>query len=324
MQRATAIHLAFLALLVPGCSLCQAQPEWRELPPMKPAEAPTIDLVKDGGFENPEAKAWRFSDWPPRKATGDKLIANSVYYADSVVHSGEGALCVDLSTVGEDRILLAQQKLDVEDMAAYDGLRIRMSAWAWLADGLPGSAGTLTIRQWGEPGTPPLSYATVSVPARPGEWTQSATEFTLRMGETRRADIGIGVRQVPDLASSPIIYFDDIKLGALIEPHLGASLLCGKTIFAPDTVVPIKITVSEDTWQRGLRYLRWDVTTPDGGRSCRQGSQTLTDRVSVVEADTGQAPEGENAIRIALGGKLDERMYEVLLSFRKARGPHVR
>ncbi len=324
MRSAAWLGVLGACALVAGAPLCAPQGAALELPALRAEASANIELVANSGFEDPEAKGWYFSDWPPRKDTGAKLIAKSVFYSQDVAHSGKRALCFDLTTVGEDRILLAQQKLSAESLAQYDGRRMRLSAWVWLAQGPPGYQGGLTMRQWGASGTPPLSSVHVRLPATRGQWRQCATEFTLRMGETRRADVGVGMRQVPDLTGSPIIFVDDVKLEALTPPDLSAELLCGRTLFSPDDVLPVKVEVSDEAWQAGLRQLRWNVTSPDGRRSYEQGDVALASKSAVVEVSASGLPEGSYAARLAIGAAPGERRHEVLLTFRRAEGPFGR
>jgi len=324
MKPCPSLFLQMAVLLLVLYGPCSAQPKATPLPPLQAAQTEAVDIVANSGFEDAQSKAWRFSDWPPREGTSDRLIAESVLYSDNVVHSGKGALCLDLTTVGEDRILLAQQQLSVDRLAPHDGKRLRMSAWAWLARGPGGYQGVLTLRQWGEPGTPPLSHQTLRVPAIPGEWTQCATEFTLRVGNTRKADIGVGMRQVPDLDASPIVYVDDVRLEVLEQPELSGNLLRGRTVLQPDPAIPVKVLVSDSAWEDGQRRLRWDITSADGSGSYAFGNVALPAPVSVLEAPIPELPEGDYALRLALGPSAGARTHELLLPFRKAEGPYVR
>ena len=313
------------ALMLMGIAgWCGAQVEWTDLPPVD-APGPTgVDLVADSGFEQPDDISWRFSDWPPRENTSDRLIAKSVYYSESVVRNGNGALCIDLTTVGEGRYLAAKQNVPMELLKRYDGRRIRMSASGSLAKGPPGYQGRLTIRQWGERGRPPLSHHTVRVPSTAGVWTDSATEFTLRVGETQRVDFGITLAQVADLTTSPVVYLDDIRLQVLLPPDLGASLECGSVLSRPDTIVPVRAAVSDAAWDGGLRHLCWYITTPDGARSCRGGMTVLDASISIIDIDTAGLPPDLYGIRLALGDDPNGSTHEALLVFRIAEGPHVR
>jgi len=301
-----------------------AQVQWIDLPAYDDPGPSTVDLILDCGFEQPDDIPWRFSDWPPREGTADRLVAESVYYSDSVVKNGNGSLCIDLTTVGEARYLAAKQYVPMDLLKQYDGKPIRMSASAWLAKGPPGYQGSLTIRQWGERGQPPLSHHTVRVPSTPGLWTDSATEFTLRVGETQSVDFGITLAQVADLTTSPVVYLDDICLQVLLPPDLGVSLECGSVLFRPDTILPVRIVVSEAAWGAGMRHLRWDITTTDGARSCRSGTVALDTSISVIDIDTADLPPQLYGIRLALGDTPDARSHEVLLVCRIAEGPHVR
>lgn len=306
--------LAFASLALP-------QNAGARLPPVNLQEPENVDLVDNSGFEDPESKSWRFSDWPPREGTRDQLIAKSVFYSQDVVHTGDWAICFDLTTVGQDRTLLAQQKGSAEVLAPYDGRRMRLSAWLWQARGRAGYQGGLTLRQWGTPGTPPLSHVSVRMPGVQGEWAYCSSEFTLRIGETRRWDVGVGMRQVPDLNDSPVIYVDDVKLEALAEPRVSARLLCGETVFLPDNVLPIKVELADEAWGEGLRSLRWNVTSPDGLTGYDEGDMALNTQSSVVEVTVPELPEGSYAVRLAVGAEPGERDCEVLLPFRRAEGP---
>ena len=294
------------------------------LPPPNVQQTEHVQLLKDSSFEEPEAGAWRFSDWPPRPDTGARLIANSVYVSDSVVHDGERAACFDLTTVGQDRILLAQQRFGVDRLAPHDGRRVRLSAWIWVAQGPSGCQGRLTLRQWGKPGTPPLSHATVSLPGVRGEWSHGSTEFVLRVGETTRGDVGVGLRQVPDLTQSPVVYIDDISLEVLASPAFEANLLCGKTLYAPDKAVPVRLSVSSNAWSDGLRFLQWDLTATDGRTSHAHGTQELSNAQATIEIDIDALPPGMWAARLALGRAPRERTHERLLPFQKVDGPFAR
>jgi len=302
-------------------SLAQPQNGGAKLAPLNLQAPENVDLVDNSGFEAPQSKSWRFSDWPPREGTRDQLIAESVFYSQDVVHVGDWALCFDLTTVGQDRVLLAQQKGSAEVLAPYEGRRMRLSAWLWQASGRAGYQGGLTLRQWGAPGTPPLSHVSVRMPAVQGEWAYCSSEFTLRMGETQRWDVGVGMRQVPDLSVSPVVYVDDVKLEALAEPRVSARLLCGETVFLPDNVLPIKVELADDAWGEGLRNLRWNVTSPDGLTGYDQGDLALNTPSSVVEVTVPELAEGGYAVRLAVGAKPGERDCEVLLPFRRAEGP---
>ena len=293
----------------------------QELPPLREAPAEPPQLLSNPGFEETPSPAWRFSDWPPRPETGDRPVAKSVYYSDAVAHTGERSLCFDLTTVGSDRILLAQQRFGADILREHDGKRLRLSAWIWVARGQAGCQGTLTLRQWGAPGTPPLSHATVRLPGARGEWTQAATEFVLRLGETRRGDVGVGLRQVPDLRHSPVVHIDDIRLEAVPAPALRAEWLSGRTVMAPDRLVALKVQVAQTAYDDGCRNLRWDLTTEDGLTSTGGGDRELDSPVSLLEVDVSALPVGRRAMRLAIGGRPGERTAEVLLPFRKATGP---
>lgn len=312
-----ALAVAVGMVLRAGAVLAQGE----TLPPLRPVSAEPAQLLRNPGFEEASSPAWRFSDWPPRPETRDRLVAKSVYYADAVAHTGEGSLCFDLTTVGSDRILLAQQRFGADILEEHDGKRLRLSAWIWVARGPAGCQGTLTLRQWGQPGTPPLSHATARLPGVRGEWTQAATEFVLRMGGTRRADVGVGLRQVPDLRDSPVVHIDDIRLEVVPEPVLRATWLCGRTVTVPDRLVSLKIQVAEKAYADGRRNLRCDLTTRDGLTGKGGSDRELASPVSLLDVDVSALPLGRWAVRVALGSRPGERTAEVLLPFRKAEGP---
>jgi hypothetical protein len=302
----------------------RASAQGAELPPLQPQATENVSLIANGGFEDPGSPAWRLSDWPPRPETGADLIADSVLYSQDQVRSGEWALRIDLTTVEEDRNLLAQQTFSAEVLAPHDGRRVRMSAWVWLESGPPGYQGTLSIRQWGPPGAPPIGHASVEMPALQAEWVEASTEFTLRVGETTRGDITVGARQVSDIATAPLLYVDDVKLEVIQEPPLAALALTGQTLMKPDNVLPLKVELSDQAWEDGLRYLRWNVTSPDGLRAFGEGDLELTERHAVVEPAVPDIPEGRYAVRLAIGDSPGGRTCETLVHFRRAEGPFAR
>ncbi|MFQ6132041.1 MAG: hypothetical protein ACE5R4_08400 [Armatimonadota bacterium] len=315
---------ACVALVPATVAACAAQVAGVRLPPMTQGEAQHAQIIANGGFEDPESQAWRFSDWPPRPDTGARLIAKSVFYSRERVHTGDWALCIDLTTVEEDRHLLAQQSFGLEKLAPYDGRRVRMSAWIWVEQGPPGCQGTLSMRQWGPPGAPPIGHASVRLDGTVGEWMQGSTEFTLHVGETTRGDITVGMRQVADPTTAPVVYVDDVRLEAMTEPPLAARLLHGTTLFPPDRVLPIAVVMSEQAWADGLRSLRWNITSPDGLRSHSEGDAQPASRRTALEVPVPALPEGRYAVRLALGVAAGERRHELLLPFRRAEGPFAR
>jgi len=324
-MRPSRLLVLFGATLLVSCIAPSiSQNEGGQLPPLALEEPENIQIIENGGFEDPQSGAWRLSDWPPRPETGAKLIAKSIYYSQEVVHSGDWAVCFDLSTVGEDRHLLVQQSFGADRLAPYDGHRVRMSAWVWLASGPPGYQGGLSIRQWGKPGAPPMSSRRVRLPGARGQWTYAETEWTLRLGETTRGDITVGMSQVPDLADAPVVYVDDVKLEVLAGPALSARLLSGRTLLFPDDVLPIKIEVGEAAWNDGQRSLRWNITSPDGLTGYAEGDLAPAAASLVVEVTVPDIPEGRYAVRLALGAEPGERATEVLLPFRRAEGPFAR
>jgi hypothetical protein len=114
---------------------------------------------------------------------------------------------------------------------------------------------------------------------------------------------------------------DDVKLEILGEPDLRARLQCGAALFSPDAILPVRVDVSGDAWEAGMRSLRWDITSPDGLTGFAAGDLTLTSPITVVELTVPELPEGQYAARLALGAAPGERAAEVLLPFRKVDGP---
>lgn len=181
----------------------------------------------------------------------------------------------------------------------------------------------MTMRQWGEDG-PPLAAHSLRMTADVNEWSRWSTEFVLRMGETRRGDVNISVRQPPDLADSPVVYLDNVSLEVLPAPPLDARALSGETLMAPDDALPIEVAVSAEAWEDGLRALRWDITTPDGLTGLGGDGVTLDARTGVVVVPVPSLSEGRYALRLALGRAPGERTHEALLPFRRAEGPFAR
>jgi len=294
------------------------------LPPLRTAGAEPVALIRDGGFEDPEAKAWNFSDWPPRPETGVRLIADSITYSQDVVFVGEYAICFDFRTIGADRALLVQQGLPLARLAPYDGRRLRMSARMWVAQGPPGCQGHLTMRQWPERGRPPIAATSCAFSGGRGEWTQTVHEFTLRLGPTTRGDFTVGFRQVPDLAQAPVIYVDDVHLEVLPAPRLSATLLGGVNVAAPDTLLPLRVTVADAVWAAASRHLRWDITSRDGLTGYARGNTVLAAPAGILEVEVPELPFGRYAIRLALGRERDAREAELLVPFRWVSGPFRR
>ena len=295
------------------------------LPPLNLQHPEDIQLLANGDFEDPESKAWRFSDWPPRPETGAKLIADSVLYTQDVAHSGRWALCLDLTTVGEDRHLLCQQSFKADVLRPYDGRRARMSAWVILGRGPAGYQAGYSMRHWGPTrGAPPIDHRSMRMAASVDEWTYHELEFTLRVGETTRGDVTIQASQVPDLAQSPVVYVDDVRLEVIGIPDLSAKLLGGTVLFQPDDVIPLTTRVADAAWQAGMRHLRWNITSPDGLTGYARGDIELTSSRQVVQVSVPDLPEGEYAVRLALGDAPGARKAEVLLPFRRVAGPFAR
>ncbi|MEA3403859.1 MAG: hypothetical protein U9R79_21670 [Armatimonadota bacterium] len=294
-----------------------------ELPPLNPAEQQTIDLLEDSSFEEPEAGVWRFSDWPPRPETGARLIADSVRFTTEQSHYGERSLIFDLTTVGADRTLIADQRLAGEALAPHEGRRMRLSASVLLASGPTPQRVMLTMRQWGE-GGPPIDHEAVRMTADVNEWSTWSREFTFRMGETRRGDVNVTVGQSPDLENRPVVYVDDVRLEVLAEPPLAGTLLTGQVLMTPEGTVPVEVVVSAQAWEAGLRGLGWDLCSPNGLRTHAHGEMMLPSRSSILNVPVADIPEGRHALRLALGAEPGERQVEVLLPFRRAEGPFAR
>ena len=156
------------------------------------------------------------------------------------------------------------------------------------------------------------------------EWVEGSREFTLQLGETTRGDITVDARQVADLATSPVIYVDDVRLEVLAEPPLTAELLRGETLLSPDTVLPVKVELSDQALADGLRHLRWNVTSPDGLRGLAEGDVQLASATRVLDLVVPDLPEGRYAVRLAIGRERGGRDAETLLPFRRGRGPFAR
>ena len=293
------------------------------LPPLNLQPDTGPNLLSNASFEDADAGGWRFSDWPPRPDTSDRLIADSIRYTDEQAQDGRQCLVYDLTTVGEERILIAQQALTGEQLAPWDGQRMRLGAWILLASGPTAQDVMMTMRQWGESG-PPLDAHSLRMTADVNEWSRWSTEFVFRMGETRRGDVNISVRQSPDLTNSPVVYLDNVSLEVLLPPPLDARVLSGETLLTPDDSLPVEVAVSEEAWDDGLRALRWDITTPDGLTGLAGDDVTLDARDGVVVVPVPSLSEGRYALRLALGRAPGERTHEVLLPFRRAEGPFAR
>ena len=296
----------------------------RPLPPLKEAARDDVLLISNSGFEEPGSKAWRFSDWPPRPKTGARAAPESILYSQDIVHSGKHSVCIDHTTVGPDRILLVQQGVKAEDLKPHDGGKLRLSLWVWVARGPAVYGGSLGMRQWGERGRPPFGGCRMRFAGRRGEWTHCSKEFPFRFGDTRRADITVGLRATPDQAGSPVCYVDDVKLEALSEPALVVESLGGQTLSKPDTRLPLRVRVAPSTWGEGLKHLRCDVTSPAGTESYAHANSVLDASVSTVEVSVPALSDDSYAIRAALGAKPNERTHETLIPIRLASGPFVR
>lgn len=295
----------------------------RPLPPLVLQPPPALNLLSDPGFEHPDSGAWRFSDWPPRPETGDRLIADSIHYTTEQAVEGESCLVFDLTTVGAERILIATQKISAEDLAPWDGRRMRLAASVLLGSGPVAQEVIMTMRQWGPEG-PPIDYHTLRMAADVNEWSHWSTEFVFHMGETKRADVCINVRQPPDLTNRPVLYLDNVRLEVLQQPPLDARLMSGHTLMTPDDSLAIAVTVSEEAWGKGMHALRWDITTPDGLTAFAGGDVALDERDCVLEVPVPNLSEGRFAVRLALGREVGERTHELLLPFRRAEGPFAR
>lgn len=316
MYRGLSCIIALLCMFVPT-SLAHAQAA--ALPPLLTASPQAINLLRNSGFEDVEASAWGFSDWPPREETGARLIADSIRFSDEQAFEGERCLVLDLTTVGTERILIAQQKLSAEDLAPWDGSRMRLSARVLLGTGPTAQRVGMTLRQWGEDGL--LDHQSVRMTADVNEWAEGSREFVLRMGATTRADVNVTVRQSPDLTNSPIVYLDEVRLEALSDPPLQASLPWGRVLPAPDDTLPLAVRISQEAWDAEKRGLRWDITDPGGAHSLAHGELTAQTRMPVLSIDVSELTEGRHALRLALGAEPGERWREVLVQFTRAEGP---
>lgn len=314
----TARRLIPVIIWALGATGCLAQ---QTLPALHLQQTESIQLIANGDFEDPQSSAWRFSDWPPRPDTSDRLIAQSIFYTQDVAHSGKWALCLDLTTVGQDRHLLCQQAFGREVLEPHDGKQAKLSAWVILGRGPAGYQAGLSMRHWGPPGSPPIDSRSLRLAASVDEWVYHELPFTLRLGETTRGDLTVGAAQVPDLAQSPVVYVDDVRLEVVGTPDLDAKLLTGVVVFQPDSTIPLKIAVAESAWQGGMKHLRWNVTSPDGLTGYAQGDLALQTPAQVVQVTLPELAEGEYAVRLALGGNPGAREVEVLIPFKRATGP---
>ena len=290
-----------------------------ELPPLAPTPAAATNLLTNPGFEDPDAPGWAFTDWPPREDTGAALIADSIRYTDEQAYEGGRCLVLDLTTVGTDRTLISQQRLSAEALAPLDGATMRMSAQVLLGGGPTVHEVNMTMRQWGEDGL--LTHQSLRLNADVNEWTSVSKQFTFRMGATTRADFKVSARQTPELADSPVVYVDDVRLEVLAPPPLAAELPWGETLMAPDNVLPVAVHISEEAWAEGLRGLRWDITAPDGIRSLAHGEMAAPTRDPVLSVTVPDLTEGSYALRLALGAEPGQRSRELLLPFTRAEGP---
>ena len=162
------------------------------------------------------------------------------------------------------------------------------------------------------------------MPAVRAEWVEHTTEFTLRLGQTTRGDITIGLRQAADPGKSPIVYVDDVRLDVIMAPPLNARLLRGTVVMTPEKVLATKVDLSEEAWAEGLRHIRWDITSMDGLTSFAEGDVVVSGRSSVVEMPIPKLPDGEYGVRLAAGKEAGERNMELLLPCRIAEGPFAR
>ncbi len=293
------------------------------LPPLQPQSAGNVEILRNSGFEDGD-KDWILWDWPPREKTDDRPIARSIFYSHDVVHTGRQALCFDLSTIGPERQLGIRQIISRAQLQPYEGRSMRLSAWLWVARGPAYYAADSNLRLWGDESTPLVAAPGFRLGGSPGQWQRGAVEFTLRLGSTRKADANVYLPNVPEVAKAPLVFVDDVSLEVFADLPLGSELLSGLVVGEPDDRLPVRVTVAPGTWERGLRGLRWDVTSKDGLRSYASGTSALTDRVSVIEAKLPPLAEGEFAVRLALGRTAADRTYEVLLPFRRTAGPFAR
>lgn len=246
-------------------------------------------------------------------------------YSSDIVHSGKRSLRIDLRKVRPDRSLLVHQRFGRELLEPYDGRRVRLSAWMWIAAGPQVFQGTMNMRQWADPGTPPFGngIGATRIGGSRGEWLYAENEFLLALGPTRRADVTVGFRAPPATTSAPVCYLDDFRLEVLPRRPLTAERLRGRVLFAPAKGLPVCVRVSDDAWQKGRRYLRWDITTADGLHSLRSREVELRSPVSIVEPEWAKLVADEYAVRLALGARSGERLAETLIPFRWAEGPYA-
>jgi len=289
------------------------------LPPLTPAPPSSVNLLENPSFEAAEPDGWQFSDWPPREETGARLIADSIRLTTEQAADGDQCVVFDLTTVGADRTLIVMQRIAAEALAPHDGARMRMSAKVLLGAGPTAQLAQMTMRQWGEEGL--LDHQELRITADVNEWAEGGVEFVLRMGETNRADFKVSVGQSPDLANSPVLYLDDVRLEVLAEPALAASLPWGEVVMSPDETLPVMARISQEAWESGRRALRWDLTTPDGLQSLAHGEVAPDSRQEVLSVPVSYLNEGSYALRLALGADPGERWREVLLPFVRAEGP---
>jgi len=316
MYRHRPVALTLLAAVIVS-ALVHAQEV--ELPPLTPTPAAATNLLANPGFEDPDAPGWAFTDWPPREGTGAALIADSIRYTDEQAYEGRRCLVLDLTTVGAERTLITQERLSPETLAPFDGATMRMSAQVLLAGGPTVQQVNMTMRQWGKDGL--LTHQSLRLTADVNEWAVASRTFIFRMGATTRADLNITVGQTPDLADSPVVYVDDVRLEVLAPPPLAAELPWGETLMAPDDVLPVAVRISEEAWGEGLRGLRWDITAPDGMRSLAHGEMAAPMRDPVLSVTVPDLTEGSYALRLALGAEPGQRSRELLLPFTRAEGP---
>ncbi len=314
--------LVGVCLAVGACLRAQdvATPAAAALPPLNLAAVENVQLLANPGFEQSD-KSWHFSDWPPRPGSGDSLTAASIVYSSEVVHTGRQALGFDHSTIGPERLLGIRQVLKREQLAPYDGRRLRLSAWFWLAKGPPYYQGTLGMRQWNALAPGPFGGVSLPIGGSRGEWLYGAKEFEFRLADTQRADVNLWLPNVPDTTQAPRVFVDDVRLEVLADPPLRVELLCGATVFQPDDRLPVRVEVAESVWRQALVGLRWNVTPPAGLRSLAEGDLTLAAPRSLTEVRLPSLPPGRYALRLALGRTVGERTHEVLIPFRRAVGP---
>ncbi len=312
--------LRVCGVLVIAASAClPASAQLSTLPDLTAAPSTAINLLQNASFEDPDAGAWRFSDWPPRDETGARLIADSVRFTTAQAFESGHCLVFDLTTIGSDRTLIAQQRLSVDTLAPYDGETLRMSAKVLLSSGPAVQPVRMTMRQWGEEGL--LDHHKVRLTADVNEWAEASTTFALHLGKTTRADVNVTVGQSPDLTHSPVVYVDDVRLDVLREPPLSAELPWGVVVMSPESKLPVAVTISQDAWEIGRRALRWDITGPDGVRSIAHGEYVARSRNHICPINVSDLKKGRYGLRLALGEQPGERWREVLLPFTRAEGP---